>query len=473
MKAPTRWMVVVFALAMSMGAGRVRAQEAAPADSIYRLARQELNAASYAEAARHFRDVRERFPTSSRAADAYYWEAFALSRTGSSDDARRALDVLAEQGQRYPKASGHRETRDLETQIRGQLARQGDAQAAEELAQQASEMASSMAGAQEAMAGTREQLEAAREAMAAGSEAMVAAGGMGGSCDDVDDDRLIALNALLQMNSDRAVPLLKTVLQRRDAGSVCLRRKALFVLSQKRTPEIEGILLDAAGSDPDARVRESAVFWLSQVNTPRATAALDSILHSSQDEAIRKKAVFALSQQHSEAAGKALRDYLQGSGGSEELKENIVFWLGQQDLDTNRAFLRQYYGRATSATIKKKIVFALAQSGGADDARWILGIAQDQKEPLEARKNALFWAGQMHSVGVAQIAGLYDGLQSPELKNRLIFVLSQRHEAAAVDKLMDIAKNESDRELRKKAIYWLGQSHDPRAEKFLMQIIGQ
>jgi len=463
----------VCAATLGLGVAPLRGQESSAADSIYRVARQELNAASYAEAARHFREVRERAAAPARAADAYYWEAFALSRTGSADDDRRALDVLAERKNRFPKASGQSEARDLETQIRGQLARQGDATAAEELAQQAAEIAPAMAGTEEAMAGTREAMQAAGEAMTAGSEAMVAAGGMDGSCGGQDDDRLIALNALLQMNSDQAVPLLKTVLQRRDAGSVCLRRKALFVLSQKRTPDTENLLLQTASSDPDAQVRESAVFWLSQVHTARATAALDSVLEHSSDESIRKRAVFALSQQHSEAASKALRDYLQSSGGSEELKESIVYWLGQQHVEANRAFLRQYYGQTSSEAIKKKIVFALAQSGGSENASWLLGIARDEKQPLDARKNALFWAGQMHEIDVPRIAALYDSLQSPELKDRLIFVLSQRHEAAAVDKLMDIAKNESDRGLRRKAIFWLGQSHDPRAAKFLMQIVGQ
>ena len=41
----------------------------------------------------------------------------------------------------------------------------------------------------------------------------------------------------------------------------------------------------------------------------------------------------------------------------------------------------------------------------------------------------------------------------------------------AVDKLFDIAKNETDRELKKKAIFWLGQSDDPRAPAFLERLI--
>jgi len=42
-----------------------------------------------------------------------------------------------------------------------------------------------------------------------------------------------------------------------------------------------------------------------------------------------------------------------------------------------------------------------------------------------------------------------------------------------VDKLLDIAKRDPDPELRKKAIFWLSQSDDPRAAQFLEDLIQQ
>jgi len=62
-------------------------------------------------------------------------------------------------------------------------------------------------------------------------------------------------------------------------------------------------------------------------------------------------------------------------------------------------------------------------------------------------------------------------MQNREMKEQLIFVYSQRHEAAALDQLIRIAKTEHDKELRKKAIFWLGQSDDPRAAQVLLEII--
>jgi hypothetical protein len=61
-----------------------------------------------------------------------------------------------------------------------------------------------------------------------------------------------------------------------------------------------------------------------------------------------------------------------------------------------------------------------------------------------------------------------------EMREAIIFSLSQRQrDPAAMDKLFDIARNEKDADLRKKAIFWLGQSHDPRVQQFLMDLINK
>jgi len=120
--------------------------------------------------------------------------------------------------------------------------------------------------------------------------------------------------------------------------------------------------------------------------------------------------------------------------------------------------------------LKEKVIFSLSQMGGADNGRWLMDIALNEREPVEMRKKALFWAGQTGG-NLEQLAGLYDRMQNQEMKEQLIFVYSQRHEAAALDQLIRIAKTEQNKELRKKAIFWLGQSHDPRAAQVLLEII--
>jgi hypothetical protein len=111
--------------------------------------------------------------------------------------------------------------------------------------------------------------------------------------------------------------------------------------------------------------------------------------------------------------------------------------------------------------------------GGEDNYRWLMDIALNENENIEIRKKALFWAGQGRTVDMAALVRLYDRIQNREMKEQLIFVYSQRRDAAALDKLFDIGKNDPDRELRKKAIFWIGQSRDPRVAQFLQELINQ
>jgi HEAT repeat protein len=62
-------------------------------------------------------------------------------------------------------------------------------------------------------------------------------------------------------------------------------------------------------------------------------------------------------------------------------------------------------------------------------------------------------------------------MNNREIREQLIFVYSQRRDREAIDKMMTIAKTDPDRELRKKAIFWLSQSKDPRVAEFLVSLI--
>jgi HEAT repeat protein len=235
--------------------------------------------------------------------------------------------------------------------------------------------------------------------------------------------------------------------------------------------EAEDILLNAARTDPDSEVKGQAVFWLSQVDSERAVVALDSILSGSSDPEIQDKAVFALSQHDSRAARQALRRYAERTNISPDIREKAVFWLGQSDDAEDAAFLRALFPKVTDFELKDKILFSLSQNDDAASGKFLADVARNTNENLELRKKALFWLGQRDEMNGAEIATLYGTFTDREIKEQLIFVLSQKDDKASIDKLIDIAKREPDRELRKKAIFWLSQSDDPRVPDILASLL--
>ena len=228
-----------------------------PADSLYRLAREAMSRNDYKRAAELFHRISERFPQSAYASQSIYYEAFALYRIGGDDDLSTARDRLKQLKQRDAKI-WKSDGAVLLTRICGELAKRGDQDCAVDIEKLAQD-----------------------DRPAQGNKSCP-------SEDDENDDRIAALNALLQMDADRAMPILKKVLERRDACSAGLRRQALFLVSQKRTDETANILMNAARNDPDAEVREKAVFWLSQV--PGSTPLLEGILKGNADQNIKEQA---------------------------------------------------------------------------------------------------------------------------------------------------------------------------------------
>lgn len=57
------------------------------------------------------------------------------------------------------------------------------------------------------------------------------------------------------------------------------------------------------------------------------------------------------------------------------------------------------------------------------------------------------------------------------VKEQAIFALSQRPRDEGVPALIRIARSSPDARLRKKALFWLGQSGDPRAVELFEEIL--
>ncbi|HEX2721830.1 MAG TPA: HEAT repeat domain-containing protein [Gemmatimonadaceae bacterium] len=455
-----------------------------PADSLYRDGRAALSRSDYSRAAEIFGRLVERFPSSKYTGEALYYLAFSQYRIGGTEKLRSARRVLARLQSEYPNvAKGDASA--LRTRICGELARRGDEGCAAEVTTSVAEIERAEREAEKRERDVEkrereiEKAERDRDRMAdreiGSTGRSTRTGSARSACaneNDEDDERVAALNALLQMDAERAMPILMKVLERRDACSAGLRSKAVFLVSQKRTPQTADLLLRVARNDPDQEVREQAVFWLSQVPDERAVDMLQDILRTSRDEGLQNKALFALSQHRSGRGSAILREFATRTEASEELRGQAIFWLGQRPSEENTQFLRSLFSRLTSEELKDKVIFSLSQRRGVGNEKWMMDIVTNTRESVEIRKKALFWAGQS-GVGIAEIVPLYNRLNDREMKEQVIFVLSQRKDPAAVDKLLDIAKNDRDSELRKKAIFWLGQSRDPRVQQFLLDLINR
>ena len=157
---------------------------------------------------------------------------------------------------------------------------------------------------------------------------------------------------------------------------------------------------------------------------------------------------------------------------SDDLRGQAIFWLGQSRTGRSGDYLRQLFTKVRDEDVRDKIIFSISQQNDDASQKWLIDLASNPSESIELRKKALFWAGQT-GTPFSQLSAMYGRMREQEMKDQMIFVFSQRHETAALDKLMDIAKNDPDREVRRKALFWLGQSKDSRVSAFLSDIINR
>jgi HEAT repeat protein len=410
------------------------------ADSLYRLGRQAINDDNYERAISIFRQVTDKYPKSSSASDALYWRAWAGYQLGRDrhnksyfESALEAIEVLQ---QNYPKANAISDARDLRTRIRAAQANLGNSEAAAEISKISKGIAQST------------------------------------SCSGADDEmRMAALQGLMSTNATDALPILKQVLAQRDPCRVGLRKQAVYMIAQRRGDDVVASLVEVARNDPSTEVQNDAVYWLSTTRSDRATAALDSILFQGSNTDIRNRAVYALSQVGTERASQALKRAAQDEKLPEDVRGQATYWLGNArlaDLD----FFRSLYKSTRSNNVHSQIIQAVVGLKTSEATTWLIDMAKDKTLDHESRKNAIYWAGQQRAVDMDQLNTIYEQARGDnDVQNQVIYVYSQRRESAAVDKLMAIAKTDQNVEMRKTALYWLGQKNDPRVVQFLRDLI--
>ena len=211
-----------------------------------------------------------------------------------------------------------------------------------------------------------------------------------------EDLKLMALNALVHSDPERALPLLEKLL--RGANSPKLKERALFVLRQSRSPKARDMLVAVAReSNPD----------------------------------LQMKAIHALGIM----------------GGTE-----------------NRQALADLYAGAADAAVKRAILRSFMVSG-----EWerLLDIAKGEKD-TELRKEAVRQLGIMGKRSADALAGLYGTETDKAVRREVLNALFIQNNAKA---LVDIARKETDRELKTEAVSKLSHMRNKEATDFMMELL--
>jgi tetratricopeptide (TPR) repeat protein len=104
--------------------------------------------------------------------------------------------------------------------------------------------------------------------------------------------KLLALNSLLNTDAEQALPMLEKMINGQQ--SVRLKKRALFVVSQSKSPKARGILASVAKGSSDPELQLEALVYLQMFGGAEEKKLLSDVYGSSKDLDVKVRVIDAL-----------------------------------------------------------------------------------------------------------------------------------------------------------------------------------
>jgi len=279
-----------------------------------------------------------------------------------------------------------------------------------------------------------------------------------GSTSD-DELKLLAIGSLIHSESEQVVPMLEKILTGSDSPQ--LKKRALFVLAQSQSPKARDVLLAAAKGAGNPDLQMDALRYLGMFGGSQNTQALSEIYASSKDVDVKRRIL------ESYMVGGQRDRLVQAARGEADvsLRGQAVRMLGVMHATTE---LDSIYQSEKAPEIKRAIVEAYMVGGDADRLAQVARTDGD----VGVRLRAIEMLGAVgRSKGTAVLSGLYSAEgQTRDVRRAVINGLFI---SGDVKSLIDIARKETDPDLRKAAVSRLSLMKSKEATDFLMELINK
>ncbi len=230
--------------------------------------------------------------------------------------------------------------------------------------------------------------------------------------------------------------------------------------------------LEKLANSADGKINHQAIFWLGEARNRDGYKALVKIIDNTDRKiSTRKKVVFALSQNSFEKAKVKLKQ-LALKTGQDRIQAEAIFWLAQSQDNHAANVIEKVLTSDASRFVMKKAVFALHEIKGPESWDKLVSLAKDNANQ-DIRKEAIFWLSQRHDKDASSVLLqiIRQESSSRSIKDKTVFAISQLKEPYATNTLIQLIKGSDGRFVKKKALFWLGQSNQPEAMEVLEDIL--
>ncbi len=273
-----------------------------------------------------------------------------------------------------------------------------------------------------------------------------------------DELRLLAIQGLMNSDAERALPLLKKVLE--GPGSRRVKDRALFVLAQNGSPAARQALGEVARGQNNPELQRKAVQYLGLFGGEESRKTLEEVYASTADAQLKRAILrsFMLSGDHARLFAAARNEK------EEEVRREAIRQLG---LVHGLNELQQLYQSESSPALRRELLQAFFLAG---DATKLVEVAQNEKDS-ELRRTAIRNLGLIHSDDSGKaLQAIYSKETDRVLKGEVLNAYFLQGNATA---LVAIARSEKDPELRKAAVQKLSLMRSKEATDYLMELLNK
>jgi hypothetical protein len=275
-------------------------------------------------------------------------------------------------------------------------------------------------------------------------------------------DNVDATSRLLEIGRDQNRPL-ET------------RRAALSGLGRSDAPQLDKVgaaLVQIASNENDVQqVRTQALSVLSRLDHGAGIQPLVQLASGNMSSWIGQESLRVLSGSGDPRARQFLRTTSQRTDLPDEYQAVAIRGLGRNYVTGQDAnLLRALYPRLTGERSRDAVLASLSNLGGTENVQWLMGVVRDDKLTPEVRRRALGYLSRAGATTPALLS-LYDPTPDPQLRGELINIYSRLGDKAATDKLVWIARNEQNSQLKRRAISALSRNSDPTIRQALADIV--
>jgi HEAT repeat protein len=242
----------------------------------------------------------------------------------------------------------------------------------------------------------------------------------------------------------------------------------LYVLVETKAGRPSRVRLVSTGCPVDGADRR--LVWLGPVDPEASLKALSRLLEpGAGDDDVEDTALAAIAY-HADARADALLEKRAFDRSlSEDARKQAIFWAGNVRGEAGYHLVERVLTSDSSPDIREHAVFALTQSPVPGASERIKRVALEDRDN-EVRAQALFWLAQTNVDGAGEwIVGRLDAEQDDHVREQAVFALSQLKDGT--DWLLKVLRSKRDSETIRRALFWLGQSDDPRALQEIEKIL--